>query len=157
MIAAAPDLGIEGDETVGEIDGNKALFDAVEAMRLEAGQRMGLGDVTQAVVPKVALLSPARKGGTLCSRYLTPWRCHQTHAVTGGLCLAASSGMSETVTHSVVGQTDRMERRVQIEHPTGELEITVKGQGTDVVASVTRTARLLFRGEVYVPSSELVA
>ena len=36
-----------------EIDGNKALLARIETIRMEAGRRMGFGDVTDSVIPKV--------------------------------------------------------------------------------------------------------
>lgn len=153
MVIEAAHLGLEGRETAEQLDAKEALFKNIEAMRLKAGERMGLGDVSDSVVPKVALVSAPKNGGTMTSRYLTPWRCHHTHAVTGGLCLAAAIGIDGTIANSLVGLSDLTERTITIEHPSGDLQVDVTGRGTDVITSVTRTARLLFRGHVYVPSS----
>jgi 2-methylaconitate cis-trans-isomerase PrpF len=153
MIAEARQFGLAGDETAEQIDANRALFEAVEAIRLEAGRRMGLGDVSGSVVPKVALVSPQRKGGTITSRYLTPWRCHLTHAVTGGLCLSAAIGIEGTIANAIVCPEGDAKRLVTIEHPTGVFEVECEGAGVEFTTSVTRTARLLFRGHVYIPTA----
>jgi hypothetical protein len=59
MLVAASVFGLEGAESPGVLDANRALFHHVEVLRREAGRRMGLGDVSNAVIPKVALLSRA--------------------------------------------------------------------------------------------------
>ena len=46
----ASDLGARGDETPAELDANPALMARIEAVRLEAGRRMGLGDVRDSVL-----------------------------------------------------------------------------------------------------------
>ena len=157
MIVDARQFGLAGDETAEQIDSNRTLFETVEAIRLEAGRRMGLGDVSQSVVPKVALVSPQRKGGTITSRYLMPWRCHLTHAVTGGLCLAAAIGIEGSVANAIVSRQDAERHVVTIEHPTGSLEVECEGAGSEFMTSVTRTARLLFRGHVYIPAAAVEA
>jgi 2-methylaconitate cis-trans-isomerase PrpF len=46
---------------------------------------------------------------------------------------------------------------VTIEHPTGSLEVECEGAGSEFTTSVTRTARLLFRGHVYIPAAAVEA
>ncbi len=57
MMVRAADLGLAGFETPDELDADRELFRRLEAMRREAGRRMGLGDVSNAVVPKIGILS----------------------------------------------------------------------------------------------------
>ena len=57
VMMRAGDLGLSGYEP-GEITGNAELMQRIEAIRLEAGRRMGLGDVAKSVVPKVGILAP---------------------------------------------------------------------------------------------------
>ena len=47
------------------LDANANLLARLEPARREAGRRMGLGDVSAMVVPKVGLLSAPRNGGTI--------------------------------------------------------------------------------------------
>jgi 4-oxalomesaconate tautomerase len=54
--------------------------------------------------------------------------------------------------------SDSGERRLDVEHPTGfftvEMDVTIEGGDVKVHrAALLRTARLLMRGEVYVPAS----
>jgi len=152
MIVEARWLGLTGGESPAIIDADRGLLDRIERMRRAAGTRMGLGDVSQSVTPKVALVSPPREGGTVSSRYLTPWRCHLSHAVTGALCLTAAARLAGTVAAVAATGTAAIQSWVEVEHPSGALRVECEGAGDGLVTSVVRTARLLFRGHVYVPS-----
>lgn len=158
MIARASDFGLTGYETQDELDANKDLFARMEAIRLEAGRRMGLGDVSKSVTPKIGLLSRARAGGHFCARYFMPWNTHPTLAVTGSQCLAACALTPGTVAEGLVEPIGSSPAVVRIEHPMGVMEVTVtfKRDGNDfqfVSAGVIRTARLIARGEVMVPAA----
>jgi len=156
VLIAAAALGQTGHETKAALDRDKALFQRVEAIRLEAARRMGLGDATGKVLPKVALLAPPARGGSISSRYLTPWTCHAAHAVTGALCVAAAC----RVPGSVAARTMIHERdtaTIAIEHPAGRIETRVDvdptaaaGDSVILRAGVVRTARLLLSGRVFV-------
>ncbi|MEX0853348.1 MAG: 4-oxalomesaconate tautomerase [Bauldia sp.] len=150
MIVEASRFGLSGRETPAEIDANRSLLDTIEQVRRVAGRRMGLGDVSRSVTPKVALVSPPRNGGTIASRYLTPWHCHLSHAVTGALCLTAASRLAGSVAAAVAVPT-AVGSNVEVEHPAGALRVDFDGSGEELVTSVVRTARLLFKGHVYVP------
>jgi 4-oxalomesaconate tautomerase len=155
MIEAAA-FGLAGYET-DELMANTALLARLEAIRREAGRRMGLGDVADKVVPKLALLAPPREGGALASRYFTPDRLHQAHAVTGAICVSAAV----LVEGSAAARVARLERHgdtahVRLEHPSGWLEtqLEVSGHGAALAvrrAGVVRTARKLMEGEVFIP------
>jgi len=82
MIMAAEAFGKTGRETPEELDADKAMLKKIEAVRLEAGRRMGMGDVSRLVVPKPVLVSRPVQGGNIASRYFTPHACHRSHAVT---------------------------------------------------------------------------
>ena len=76
MIVRAIDLGVSGRERPAELDANAALLDRIERMRLDAGRRMGLGDVAGSVIPKPVLVSAGDEPLSITSRYFTPHRCH---------------------------------------------------------------------------------
>ena len=158
MLLRARDVGLDGAESRDEINANTELFKTVEAMRLEAGRRMGLGDVTGSVIPKVGLLSEPRNGGTITSRYLVPDRCHAAHAVTGGMAVASCCQIRGTVADGLAATDYADEDTLVIEHPSGKLEVEISKTGGDDrieinFCGVIRTARKLFRGEVFVPAS----
>ena len=158
VLIRATDMGLTGDESRDAINANKALFARVEAIRLEAGLRMGLGDVSEKVIPKVGLLAAPVNGGDIRSIYLTPWRAHAAHAVTGALCVAAATAIDGTIAHSLVTPAvDANIRTVCLKHPSGQITIKLAttGKGADlnvIKAGVIRTARLIMRGEVMIPA-----
>ena len=156
MLLRAADLGLTGYEGRKEIDGNKELLARIEKLRMEAGRRMGFGDVTDKVIPKVGLLAPPRETGAICSRYLTPHALHAAHAVTGACCVATACALEGSVAHDLVRMPPGNPRTVWIEHPTGMVDVRLETKGTgptmDVVAGILRTARPIMRGEVLVPA-----
>lgn len=156
MIARAEDFGITGFESAEDLDANAALFAAMEPRRLEAGRRMGLGDVRQSVVPKIGLVAPARAEGHFATRYFMPWKTHPTLAVTGSQCLAAAALAPGTVAHGITRPIAPAPARIRIEHPMGAMDVLVDYAAEPFAfhsAGVTRTARLIARGEVLVPGA----
>ena len=109
VMVRAADLGKSGHEAPAELEADVGFMATMEAIRREAGQRMGLGDVSRSVVPKFGLLSAAR-GGAITSRYFTPTQCHPAHAVSGGICVAAAVAVPGTVAAALAppetGQAD---------------------------------------------------
>jgi 4-oxalomesaconate tautomerase len=157
VIARAADFGLTGYETVAELDANRAFYARMEAIRIEAGKRMGMGDVSGSVTPKFGLLAEPRAGGTITARYFMPKNCHPTMAVTGSQCLASCVLTPGTVAEGLFTPTKGAPALVVIEHPSGTIEVTVDYEnGPDGFqlrsAGLLRTARLLARGEVFVPT-----
>ena len=160
MILRAADLGVTGYESIADLDANTALMARMEAIRLEAGRRMGLGDVTNSVVPKVALLAaPRTEAGAVTARFFMPWEGHPSMAVTGSQCIAACLLLPGTVADGLARVPRDNPAVVVIEHPSGEIVVTVdRAQAADGSteirsAGLLRTARLLARGEVFVPAT----
>ena len=155
IMMRAKDFGLTGYEGRAEINPNKALFARIEPIRREAGRRMGFGDVSDKVIPKVGLLSPPRDGGTIASRYLTPHALHAAHAVTGAVCVASACAVEGTIAHELAKRDDANPRTIWIEHPSGQVDVLLqtKGKGAemDVIAGTLRTARPIMKGEVLVP------
>jgi 2-methylaconitate cis-trans-isomerase PrpF len=157
VMARAESFGLTGAETPEELDANEPLMQRLEKIRLQAGQRMGLGDVSQSVIPKIGLLSAPAAGGTIRARYFMPWNCHPSMAVTGSQCVAACALSPNTVACELACTTPDSSR-VCIEHPSGTIELDVDYDCSDGdlclhSAGLTRTARLLARGELMVPGS----
>ena len=157
-IARAADFGLTGYETAAELDENRDFYARMEPIRLEAGRRMGMGDVSKSVTPKFALLAPPREGGTITARYFMPWNCHPTMAVTGAQCLASCVLTPGTVAEGLFTAPEGAPALVLIEHPGGVIDVTVDYENgaegfTLNSAGLLRTARLLARGEVMVPAS----
>jgi 2-methylaconitate cis-trans-isomerase PrpF len=152
----ASDFGLSGYETRDQINRNRVLFELIEPVRLEAGLRMGLGDVSEMVIPKVGLVAAPEKRGDISSRYFTPWQVHAAHAVTGAVCVATASMIEGSVPHSLCKPDPSNPRDVQIEHPSGHIDVRLETSGASadlnvVSAGILRTTRLLMRGEVMIP------
>lgn len=156
VIARAADFGLTGHESAEELDENGDFYARMEPIRQEAGRRMGMGDVSESVTPKFALLAPPRAGGTIAARYFMPWKCHPTMAVTGSQCLASCVLTPGTVAEGLFTPPEGQPALVVIEHPGGDIDVTVDYENgpdgfTLKSAGLLRTARLLARGEVMVP------
>ncbi|MGE0630043.1 MAG: 4-oxalomesaconate tautomerase [Hyphomicrobiaceae bacterium] len=155
MLLRASDVGLTGYEGRKEIDGNKDLLARIEKLRLEAGRRMGFGDVSEKVIPKVGLMAPPRETGTISSRYLTPHSLHAAHAITGACCVSTACAVDGTVAYDLARMPAGNPCTVWIEHPSGMVDIRFEreGAGTQmkVRVGVVRTARPIMRGEVLVP------
>jgi len=158
VMMRAADFSLAGNETKAELDAMPELITRLEKIRLQAGQRMGLGDVTGKVIPKIGLLSPPRNGGSITSRYFVPQTCHPSHAVTGAQCVATCAVMQGTIADGL-SQVERTKvESITIEHPSGNInvELAVDGHDSDMsfnYAGILRTARRLFQGEVLVPQN----
>jgi 4-oxalomesaconate tautomerase len=116
---------------------------------------MNLGDVTSATVPKMCLLAPAQHGGVISTRTFIPQRVHDAIGVFGAVSVATACLVPGSVAHELATSVDDV---LKIEHPTGYFSVTldVSVNGSDVVvnyAALLRTARLLMRGDVFVPSA----
>ncbi|HEY8481741.1 MAG TPA: 4-oxalomesaconate tautomerase [Spirillospora sp.] len=146
VVAAASDLGVTGYESPDEL---AALRDRVQALRLRAGELMGLGDVGAASVPKTTLVAPPREGGAICTRTFIPLRVHTSIGVLGAVSVATAVLIDGAVGHDLA-ELPPPGTPLGIEHPTGRLDVEVELDGTSVRrAGVVRTARKLFDGTVF--------
>lgn len=158
VLARAQDFGLTGAETAAELDENRGFFDRMEAIRIEAGARMGMGDVASSVTPKFGLLAPAQQGGTAMTRYFMPWNTHPSLAVTGSQAISACLLCPGTVGEGIAIGVQGSPATIKLEHPMGDLNIVVEytrdGDAFDMIsAGLVRTARKLAAGEVFVSSS----
>ncbi|WP_416547293.1 4-oxalomesaconate tautomerase [Limnohabitans sp. DCL3] len=154
MIMRASELGLTGRERPAELDANAALLEKIEVMRLEAGRRMGLGDVSGSVVPKPVIVSPGDSPDSIVSRYFTPHRCHSSHAVTGAIGVSTAFALPGTVASGLTRASGR--HLLSVVHPQGQIDIDVEvvGEGVDAVvqkAALVRTARKIMQGELHLP------
>ncbi|MEO9821665.1 MAG: 4-oxalomesaconate tautomerase [Paracoccaceae bacterium] len=156
VIALASSFGLTGQETAAELDDNRTFLNRMEAIRLLAGERMGMGDVSKSVTPKFGLLAPASAGGIVATRYFMPWRCHPSLAVTGSQCLSACLLCPGTVSDAMQLDLPPSPASMKLEHPMGMLDVRIDYRldhsDFDVVsAGLAQTARKLAQGTVFVP------
>jgi 4-oxalomesaconate tautomerase len=157
VVARAADLGITGYESHAELAADGDLLDRVQALRLAAGELMGLGDVSQASVPKTTLVSAPRDGGTICTRTFIPVRPHTAIGVLGAVS-AVTALLLPGAAGAELARWPDPGQPLDVEHPTGHLlveaELDTSRQPPLVrTAGVVRTARKLFDGTVF-PSTQ---
>ena len=150
VIVRASDLGKTGHESPAELDADRAFMDRLEAIRIEAGERMGFANVAQSVIPKPVLIAAPRNGGTIAARYFMPASCHKAFAITGAVGLSTACLKPGTVASGLAGPLE-LPHTLTIEHPSGRLQIGLEKQAghAEPVASLVRTARRLFEGAVF--------
>ena len=158
MAIKAVDLGKTGYENPADFALDRPFMERLEALRLEAGRLMGLGDVRRLVIPKPVLVAKPRAGGTLTGRYFMPHACHNAFAITGAVAVGTAAVTPGTVIAEVAG-APRMPVDIVIEHPSGRMQVRLE-QGVHEkapVAFVVRTARRLFEGRVLVNMRDKVS
>ncbi|MDI2027606.1 4-oxalomesaconate tautomerase [Saccharopolyspora sp. TS4A08] len=155
VIVAAERLGATGYETPAEIDADEELKARVEALRLVCGHAMGLGDVGDRNYPKMTLVAPPARGGSISTRSLIPRVAHQSIGVLAAVTAATACVLEGSVAHDVARGITGTEPTVSVEHPTGEFSVTLGLDPDDpqrvVRSALLRTARLLMAGDVFVP------
>ncbi|WP_145009876.1 4-oxalomesaconate tautomerase [Pseudomonas oryzihabitans] len=154
VLIKAADLGLTGAESPAQLDADTDLKDRLEAIRLQAGPRMHLGDVRERSVPKLSLIAAPRAGGALATRTFIPHRCHTAIGVFGAVSVATACLLEGSVAAEVAEVPTSDHLRLSVEHPTGEFTLEIRRAGGQVVGcGLVRTARLLFEGKVQIPSS----
>jgi 4-oxalomesaconate tautomerase len=156
VLLRANDLGKTGYETPEMLNADAGLKARIEKIRLQVGPIMRLGDVTNKVVPKMCLVSPPIHGGIIHTRTFIPHVCHAAVGVLGAVSVATACVLPGTVTDGLAVLPAKGSV-YSVEHPSGEFSIALEiehGGPLPAVrkAGVLRTARLLSRGEVFIPA-----
>lgn len=154
VVVRAEDFGISGYESREELDANETLKQKLEALRLEAGPLMNLGDVREKSVPKMTLVAPPRHGGAITTRTFIPHRCHASIGVLGAVSVATACLLPESPAEPLAELPEGAEKTVSVEHPSGETSVVMEVGWDDCTlkvrkAAILRTARKLFEGLVY--------
>ena len=165
VVLKASDFGLTGNESPEALESNAPLKERIEAIRLQAGKLMNLGNVGNKTVPKMCLISPPTAGGTVNTRTFIPHRVHEAIGVLGSVSVATVCAMPGTVAAEVIDTSAvAAQPSLDIEHPTGffSVELDVSFPANSPVpevhrAALLRTARLLMRGDVFVPESASVS
>ena len=163
VFVRAHDLGLTGTERPEAIDADPALGARLQAIRVEAAERMGIPG--SAAIPMVALVAPPRPftalDGTVhdataadvLARVISMGNCHRAFALTAAMCLAVAARVPGTVVHECAsGQPGD----VRLAHPSGILPVaaavtTREGGPWAEQVTVYRTARRLMEGFVRIP------
>ncbi|HUS54480.1 MAG TPA: PrpF domain-containing protein [Thermohalobaculum sp.] len=174
VFVRASDLGLTGTETAAEIDANGPLRATLETIRAQAGVVMGMyADAATATAnspatPFVAMIAPPQDyrnviGGCITpgmdvdfvSRLMFMQQMHKTYAGTSTVCTGIAAKIPGTIVHQAARPETRDRVEVRIGHPAGAIvtQSFVELVGNELVvrrATVTRTARRIMEGTVYV-------
>lgn len=159
VVMRAEDFGKTGYEAPADLEADTDLKAKIEAIRLEVGPMMNLGDVARKTVPKMCLVAPAQHGGAICTRNFIPHRVHEAIGVFGAVSVATACVVPGSIAAEVAGIADPTSAKsLDVEHPTGfftvAMDVTLEGGEVKVRRSaLLRTARKLMTGEVYIPAS----
>lgn len=178
VFVRAADLGSDATERPEEVDANRPLVEALEAIRDHAAVLLGFApDVATAhtsakAQPKVMMVAPPAAyrttGGVdqpaeridLTVRMISMGKCHRTLAGTAGICTSVAAAFEGTVVHEVARAGAGTSGEVRIGHGAGCIDIGVKAEKRPegwhaVSVSTFRTARRIMDGRIYVPSKYL--
>lgn len=157
VMMRAADLGRTGYESVADLNADTELKSRLEALRLHCGVLMGLGDVTSKTYPKMCLVAPPKDGGSIATRCFIPHVCHDAIGVLAAVTVGTACVLDGSVTQGIAVMPEGNVKTVSVEHPTGEFSVEL---GLDPAnpqsvtrAALLRTARLIMRGDVMVPSA----
>ncbi|MFS2197849.1 4-oxalomesaconate tautomerase [Pseudomonas sp. Pseusp3] len=152
IVIRAEDLGLSGYEHPEQLDADTGLKARLESIRLQAGPRMDLGDVSQRNVPKMCLIAPAQAGGALSTRTFIPHRCHTSIGVFGAVSVAVACLVEGSVAAGVACVVEGDVKQLSVEHPSGEFTVELRpGHDRLMSCGLMRTARLLLDGTVCIP------
>ena len=172
VFVQARDLGLTGTEMPDDIQRNPEMLERLEAVRCQASVSMGIAqDIGEASripgIPKVAFLSPAQDMTTLAGEIVLAAECdllvrmislgqpHRAIPVTGALCIAATARIDGSLVSGML-DTACGSSELRLAHPSGVTNVDAKLERQDgtwyaASATISRTARRLMDGYVYVP------
>lgn len=156
VVFKAEDVDRTGYESREELNADTELKERIEAIRLQLGERMNLGDVTEKVVPKMSLVAPPRDGGAICTRTFIPHVCHAAIGVLGAVSVATAAVLPGSPANEVADLPPGPDRTLSVEHPSGEFSVGLQTDESGDLPVVTRaallrTTRKLFQGKVLIP------
>jgi 4-oxalomesaconate tautomerase len=149
VILRASDFNISGYETKEDLDANEDLKSQIEHIRLQAGVKMNLGNVEH---------SPSVNNGLINTRMFIPHVCHDAIGVLAAVSVATACLLPNTVTEGLAQLPAHITEGYSVEHPSGEFTVNLEstfqnGQLKILKSGVIRTARLLSKGVVFIPTS----
>lgn len=149
VVMRAADFGLSGKETRDEIEAMESIKIRIEAIRLKAGPLMGLGDVTEASIPKMTLVSAPAQGGAINTRSFIPKRVHASVGVFAAISVATACLLPDSPAAALAKVPAN--GRFSVEHPTGAVEVYLDRDSVGQIrgAGTIRTARKLMDGHVF--------
>lgn len=169
VFVRARDLGMVGNETSLEIEGNVPLMEKIEEIRGRCAAIMGFtfawrnAKKESAYTPFISCVSSSQSDESdVMSRLLFMQRVHKTHPVTGTICMGAAARIPGSVVEKFLSKRGHEKQRLIIGHPAGVIPVIseIEMNGKEYVlknASLIRTARIIMRGEVFLRYSRVKA
>lgn len=167
----AADIGYEGSELQGDINGDEKALAMFEALRAYGAVTMGLiqhvGEAEgRQHTPKIAFVSPPKKytassgrvidesDTQLLVRALSMGQLHHAMMGTAAVAIGVAAAIPNTLVNLAAGGGEC--QQVTFGHPSGTLTVGASvqkkaGQWEVVKASMSRSARVLMEGWVRVP------
>ena len=168
----AADIGYQGTELQGDINGDPAQLARFEKIRVAGALRMGLIQTPEEAVqrqhtPKLAFVSPpkdytASSGKTIAAadvdllvRALSMGKLHHAMMGTCAVAIGTAAAIPGTLVNLAAGGGER--QAVRFGHPSGTLRVGAEakqdnGQWTVTKAVMSRSARILMEGWVRIPA-----
>jgi 4-oxalomesaconate tautomerase len=157
VMMRATDMGRTGYESVADLNADTELKTKLEALRLKVSLQMGLGDVTVKNYPKMTLIAAPKDGGSITTRSFIPHVCHDAIGVLAAVTVGTACVLKGSVCEGIAVMPTGAAKKVSVEHPTGEFSVELETDPAHpqnvTKAALLRTARLIMRGEVMVPTS----
>jgi 2-methylaconitate cis-trans-isomerase PrpF len=172
----AASMGLTATETGFEMSGLPSKMNELEYLRCAAAKLAGLvddaADATHLTpdIPKLAFVSLATdhsidassdkidaRSVDLVSRIISSQKFHNAYAVTAAIATAAAASVRGSTVHEVTGKDLGCGlQKLRIGHPSGIMDCSVEikeESGGRVIrrAQITRTARRIMEGVVFVP------
>lgn len=155
VLMRAEDLGRTAAESVAVLNADAPFKQTLEALRLAAGHRMGLGDVADKSYPKMCLVAAPRDGGSIATRCFIPRVCHEAIGVLAAVTVGTACVLPGTVADGLARVAGPGPiHSISVEHPTGEFTVELETDPTHpngiARSALVRTARPIMRGEVLI-------
>jgi 4-oxalomesaconate tautomerase len=138
-----------------------AVLAYLQQFRIQVGTQAGFTNLQASVVPKMCVVFPHDKPHTITSFYFDPFVLHDTHAVSGGMCLAGAMSVPGTVPHKYANLDPstiipNVWQTMNLIHQAGVLEVgilytaTHNNTNTLTATRFARTAAILLEGSAFI-------
>ncbi len=158
----ASDLNLQLSQSdTAALNADDKLLELIEYIRSQLAVTLGrvndpaLAATESATVPRIMLFEPGTDETLIRARAVMMGKFHRALPMTGALCLAAAAHTPGTLVAESLSEPAPAE--VTIEHPKGQVAVEVETQANYARTAirrlgVTRTARRIMDGKVYVPA-----
>lgn len=158
VIMRASDFGLIGNESKEALELNLVLKSKIENIRIQAGLKMNLGDVTNQTIPKMCLVSHAQNEGSINTRMFIPHLVHEAIGVLAAVSVATACVIYDSVCQDFLeesAENSRNSKNLSIEHPSGEFTVHLDFEHIETGIKINRsgtirTARLIAKGVTYI-------